>query len=778
MTAAAATRLGLARGLVVLVVALAAQAWVLPLWFQFDDFHLLSRPGSLFRAMAAREGAPVETYMMRFPVWAAWTLAWELSPRPLSPALFHGIGWVLHGLAAWLLAAGVTRFLPVPRARTAGLIAGIGFGVSIGGAQALSWISGHPDVFVVTFGLAALYAFLAAREGPGVWRVAAVIALLVALFSKGSALVLVPVLTLVLLAPAPAAARPRRLLELGALGVCVALTLGARWLYLGHALPTYPGDSGFEPRWISGAVLQLGQALVPLNRDPLVADTLPALVAERILGPWRPFLAQELALVFTLPALLGLCSRGSRGVAALVGLGAVVLFVALPSGAIAPGPHAPGTPATNAIGRTLYTALCVVWIGIAAGGALLVERHRLGWAALALAFVPTVVLRGHVIETERIADAARRGERDAVLAAAADLRERFGRSAGEEFGLVAVLAPRSGFAGIAMHGVILPAGTRPPFTAFTGVLVETPDTEAELAGIVGDPRLLPLDVAVLSERGGADTTPAGRRSAREWVPRAPAVRGAPEREVWATELIADGPGRFVLAAPLPARAVAGLALDAPAGEAAVSVVWEDAGGGRRALECAATIGADERWFVPTPRGLDALLGPPLVAVEVRRDASSTWTPAEASLRPELPAFALRPVGATSAGAAISLEPMRAPRVVVARPHGWPRPQWLRFTLELERFEHHVTGICDVPWPADEGSPVELELSAWHTQTELHPSEAQAHGVPWELFAPGFLVGDGLRVDRIRLSAAGHGSRGPATARSLPLGVRLAEGGSP
>ncbi len=780
----------------VFAVALLAQSWILPLGFQSDDFNLLSRPGTLFKGMAGEGDQGDAEYMLRFPVWAAWTVVWQIAGRPLSPVGFHAIGWVLHGFTAWLLAALVTRFGGLERARFAGLVAGLGFGCATGASQAMSWISAQADVFVTCFGVAALYAFLAAREGRGGLRIVASLALLTALFSKGPALVWIPLLVLFLeVTPVKAGERgTTRRAEWMWIGTAVAIVTCARWLYLNQLVPSYPGRSTPSWAWLPGAWLQLGQAFVPLNRDPLVGDTLPSEWAPLLVGSFAPRLNQILALVFAGPALLAwlMSQTGGRN-RGIVSLGVLLLLVTIasfPAGSLAPPPHTPEHPATNVNGRTVYLGMAILWIALGGGAATALARRKWGWVVAAWAFVPLLVLGPHVVATERLASEARAQERSAVLAAVRQAREDFRRHPDKSLAWVAVLAPPTTFAGVAQHGSIVPSAFRPPFMERREMIAEAPMNFNELERMLLGPIALPLDMIVLEARSSSSQTstseatfapPDRTKSAQElceerlWVPRSPAAEGVSSRTIWdayrrpnAEEI------SFAIEPPLAAKLVAGAIAEVQPGSYSARVTWWNANGETFFVQTSARIEAGQRWFLPAPRDLDCLLGPPWVGLTVQGELPVK----SLRLRPKLPEFAIGPP-------AMVFARNRLPVVSVQQNADWPRLEWIRFELKASSIDREVVAYCDVPreqFRATSPGKFEVQLTSWHLRGSLHPELASEFGSDWNDFAERFLGSASTGGGRIRLRAlaypplAGNGTVLPV-ASSAYVGVSWAKMGA-
>ncbi|MEO0652454.1 MAG: hypothetical protein AAFZ65_17410, partial [Planctomycetota bacterium] len=560
--------------LAVLATTALAQAWTLTLSFQLDDYTLVWRPLELFQLATDLDDSAVESYALRWTVWSLWAALDAVMPVPRSELPYHLLGLAMH-LGVTALVFQVTRDLmrsigrggsastePAPSTGLvwAPTLAGLWFGVQAGHAQAFSWIAAWSDLMLTGAGLLAVGALLRARLTDGEhrdaprWPVA--LWTLLALLTKTPSLALPPILLwLALLLPPPPLARdPRGLARRGhdaiAIGIAFGTGLAIRAAYLGSARPRYGGQTDLGPadlpRVLFAGVENVGQAVAATVVDPLVADETLAVAGTS---------GSELgAAVVAATFLLWMVARPDHWRLGLALIGAVVA-AAGPAGAIF------GDIPNNVTARTAYQPLA--FVAVAVGLAL-----RGGWGRggtlraatglLGLLLVATWAAgRADVVATERLADAERRQHRSTLQAAA----ERVGST-----GIVVLLDPPDGFAGVAQLGsllryALLPdywAGPRPEVVACGGLRQLRATLEAD--------RFRGRKAAVLMPVDATGVAPAELRAGR-WLHDAvadhdPWPTGDPAQG-WTVE---HGPLQTTISLPTPRPAFgfAGLSF-APAG---------------------------------------------------------------------------------------------------------------------------------------------------------------------------------------------------------------------
>ncbi len=480
----------------VFAVAVLAQAWILALPFQFDDYSVLGAPREIFAAApASSEGSE-----MRLPLWLSWSLCHALAGEPLSPLPFHIWGLCLHGFVSVLLARLVARVAPAAFAERAGLLAGLAFGLSAGGIQAVSWTAAQSDVLFPLFGLLAAHALFDARargargEGTRVLRarLAAVLWTWLALVSKTPAF-LVPVALFALLLAVPPGPHRRgvRLGELACLVLATALGCAARYAYLGtlelrYGALTLPSVLEF-PALLPRALGALGQALYPWNQDPAFAGDGPLLARLVSRFDVRP---PTMALVIFGAPLAAAAVLERRARAALAAAGLLALLCSAPAALLYSG------QATNVVSRTTYFPLLAAWTAVAIACAALCARTRgVGLACTVLAFVVVLDTTVHVARTELLA-AAQQTHARAEIARVVD--EHAALATGRELVLLAIVSD-GGLGGVPCLGYGVVEAHRPPFVAAPGLDVRAFGSFDQALEHLAGATLADRDLALLVE---------------------------------------------------------------------------------------------------------------------------------------------------------------------------------------------------------------------------------------------------------------------------------------
>ncbi|QDU67487.1 hypothetical protein [Engelhardtia mirabilis] len=711
--------------IVVLGVVAIAQAWVLHLPFQVDDFALLGRPWELFSMGFAADGEHVPRFALRWPLWFLWGVLEFALPEPHGAFGYHVVGLTLHLVVTALVASVASKLAP-HRARAAGLIAALLFGLAHGAAQAFSWTSAWGDLLMTLFGVAALRALLAGREREGGVAALAVLCWL-AMVSKTPGMVIPPVLALwCLLLPARSARRRRELIAIG--GAFLAGALG-RILYLGSFRPTYdehtPPTLVDAPQILVRGVAALGQALLPWNRDPLFADVRPALA-----GLFE--LATPLQLALGWIGAIALCGLVAAPGAARrwLALAGALVAVTAPVGTLYEG------QLTNILGRAAYLPLAVValWSGLAVAAALARGRASrvVGLALLAVALLVDVILGRHVRQTEGIAAAERGQQLESLLEAGAGL--------GPNDTLILHWPPFD-MGGIAQVGPLLgrallaPLG---PHRSGAGPRIVDVVGEKQLLEALGDPSLLQGRVRLLDvqrDEVGSDAPLEELdriRASRRLVVRGTDTMAWSEgfdhyRELTWTPVAGALTTRFD--PPIPTRGFAGLRLEVEkSGVFQVDWITDD---GRRlatSVEVAPTeLGAGGRDLASeAPRSIDFRLARGLAAIEIRGPGI-----VGAGLLETLPPLGLEGPGI---GSELQLDPVRPPGPFrVTLPPGWILPRTARLTISFKTRQGSIEVFADAAAVPGPDGVFQLEIGLLHVDPSAAPGAADVPRAPWPAF---------------------------------------------
>jgi hypothetical protein len=728
--------------LLIFVAAALAQAWILELPFQLDDYLMLADPIGLFDQTGLFENQGVPAFMLRWPLWLLWAVIEAVTGEPYSPFAFHLVALALHGLAAVLLAR-VTAAFAGPRA---GVLAGLAFGVAAGAIQAASWVSAWSDLLLTVFALAALDAFQVAaeREGPRAWSriVQGGTWTLFALLTKASA-VLVPVLLLVVLFAPDRTWMPRPVRKrLRASGVVIVLAtlvaLSIRWVMLGAFLPRYgtvasPGLAEL-PALVPVAAEAVGQALYPWNRSPMFDGDEPLLARAFAMPLSVGRLFVVVLFVLPWPILATLARRRIGG--GMVLAGALALLAALPTAVIYDGQQ------TNVVARTLYLSLAPVFAALGTALAVLLATRRLrpvgvlGVVGLAFFLADG---RQHVRATELWQADEQRALRAEVEVATLELeRTRPGQPL-----VVCLLLPEAGFAMLPDLGMHAPRAFMPPFTHPPGTRVVVGQSGDELARAIAAADLGASALVLLAPvcQPGWVPYPAKvgcpgevNRKARRATRQRPLRLGLPSRRASSVSLAPDesDPGRFVPDVPLPSHALGALALPlaATALEASVHVVLERDGEPPTVLT--ARVPAEptgEPLILAPPPDLDELFAGPITAVRVEGDATLDGRPRllDRLPRPE-------PVEPAAEFERLPLDPATPPRFRVSAPAG-RRPAFARLELRRATPVGRLSAYADVPLAGQPANgPLTLRPTVLHLDPHLPPGTAPAASAPWSLFA--------------------------------------------
>jgi hypothetical protein len=578
-------------GAVVVLIALAAGAWIARLEFQYCDYDDIADVGWMLSIEPAPPDTPAggltaRSYCFR-PVH--WFLLWglrELSGARAVPWVFHGFYVAAHALAAWLL----HKVVAARTTALAGAVAGGLFALLPGGLQAVSWIAAGADQLAVTFILlAAVAGDRAMRTGSPFALAGTAAAVACALSSKETAIALLPALGITWLLP-PAGASPslrrRLVVGLGALaGVVAAITLRAA--AYGPLLPRYPGGERLALHHLELIPTVLVGFLAPWDRAEAFRDLAPlsgALLARtsdpasaaRSLG-WIA------AAAATLPVAVGAARTGVRGLAVLALLMAALVAVVVPIlPLVANGGH---------LSRAWYAAAPIV----AAMMALPFARGRPGPAFAAIAPVVLLALdaHAHVARTQLLVASLIRDARadmEALGAASPVSRDRF-----------LIIEPPLHIGTVPFLGPDLANAVCPPF----GEAVRRPVVWPNAASLKRCPAITRETEPILVVAWD------GRRAASrgEPLPAAPA-------ELPRLVSSGDGGRAYRPVQPVPPRAVAGISLrPARAGARGAARVTWTAGRETRTVAFDASAAApivvgvpdaafDEAWF--TAPGIDVV----------------------------------------------------------------------------------------------------------------------------------------------------------------------------
>jgi hypothetical protein len=716
----------------VALFTLVANAWIVALPWQLDDFVLVGDPWAMFGHVERLAGDDVPAFMCRIPMWIAWGLVHLVAPEPLSPVPFHVFGLLLHASAAVLLARVVARHAPREHALVAGACAGAVFGAAGGALQAVSWTAAWSSLLYTLFALGALNAALDGRARARWPSAAAAGALLyLAIITKVPALVAAVVVLLALALTAAHARAWRRLgieLAWGAAGIFAGLV--TRTLFLGTRHLRYeqrvePGLADL-PAIVAHGFHALGQALYPWNRDPLFHGDAPVLAHLGLAAPW-------VAVLCLAPLVVAAVALAPRARPALA-----LLALCLVPAVVPPGVIYDGQP-TNVVAREAYLPLAVTAaaLGIAAA-ALYARRPRL--ARVGLALVALLVADGalHVKKTERLHADELRATR-ALLEHLADGQEA---AHPDRELLVLALMPDAGFAGIPSLGRILPKSFAPPFTARRRLDIRPFARTAHLAEFLGEggAELAARDVVLIGPECDAAFTPLGpdpalpgaenraRRRLRALTPVRPGLRAGASREL-ALDLGVPAAPVWRAATPLPAHAVAALELD----------IGEDiplqgafglptTNGGELLVPFDAPGSSGARLVLGLPADPALRLGPPIAEVAWRSDVQpkALELVALASL-PELAPLS------PSANAELDLAEHREhpPAFAVRAPGADQRPgSFARLELEFDLLGASASVFHDAPLALDANGVLTLAPDSLHLAGESPTPVAGA--APWRM----------------------------------------------
>ena len=194
-------------GCIPVLLAVAANAWILGLSFQADDFLLIPRAGAMLgieRGSLADESpgaTALNFYLFRPVTWFLWWLLVGLSGGIAHAFVFHAAGLAGHVVATWLLWRILAGVNLAPFAAVAGASL---FAIAPGAVQATSWVSAGGDQLATLFMLAATLLFQRDRVSVGgAPALGAGVCAALAFCSKEIAVASVPFVLLMVL-PAPA----------------------------------------------------------------------------------------------------------------------------------------------------------------------------------------------------------------------------------------------------------------------------------------------------------------------------------------------------------------------------------------------------------------------------------------------------------------------------------------------------------------------------------------------------------------------------------------------
>ena len=707
------------RDVVLLIVAtVLAQAWILDLPFQLDDFAVVADPMALFGHVDVYSDLDIPPFMMRVPMWLAWAFVHLFATEPLSPVLFHVFGLALHVTTAWLLARVIARHGPQALGSRAGLLAGLAFGAAAGAMQSVSWTAAWSSLLYTLFGLAGLNLALDARER-GAWRgvLLAGLCFYLAIITKAPAVV-VPAAALAVLAGSALPARAWRRLGGEALitGGAVGLGLLTRSIYLGTRHLRYearvtPSLSEL-PEFIGKGFVGLGQALYPWNRDPLFNGEEPLFAT---LG-WHPawIACAFFATVVLAAAVVYPRARGPMALALVALVPAV-----LPPGVLYEGAE------TNVLSRTAYLPLAgfAGLLGLGLAG-LFAWRRSAGVALSIVVGLVTMDGNRHVAWTERLNGEELRSIRALLDDIAEEARP--GRTP-----LVLVLAPDGGFAGIPSLGGMITKCYRPPFLADEPLEIVAFTFTQNLRDHVVDAELGRRDVVVIGPECDANWTPAGpsdELSGEENRARRLPRRLSPLSLGMAADAAPvfrrDGDG-WSVAEAVPAHALEVLEFELAPNEALLGKLRVPTRTGFLDVPLDLPAGSGSRIAVELPRDLAVRFGAPVTRIE--------WAGAEPApdieLRvvPRVPTLeALLPI--EGAAFVTADHGVFGPEFrVAALDDSWRAPSFARLELRFE-FKHLVASVYnDFPLAPDVLTTTPGALHLEGAATELIPDSATA---PW------------------------------------------------
>ncbi len=233
-----------ARLLLLAVAASLAYAPLLGIPLIADDYSHI--------AMAQRYGswsglpALFHDAIFRVRATSYWTMYFLWGAFHLTPWAYHAASLALHIANTWLVYFVARSW---PRLRPAALGAALLFAVHEGHQEAVMWFCAISELWMFFFGAAALCCWLqsAARKPGWLWRLAGVILFALALLSKESAVVFLPLFLLV--APSLDRRWLLRLVPYAALGAVAVATIAA-----GRAYSFRFSDGSFSlhaPFWIT-----------------------------------------------------------------------------------------------------------------------------------------------------------------------------------------------------------------------------------------------------------------------------------------------------------------------------------------------------------------------------------------------------------------------------------------------------------------------------------------------------------------------------------------------
>jgi hypothetical protein len=484
-------------GLLVVLVALCANAWMLGLEFQYCDYDDIPDVGWMIGAEPVPAGTPggpawqsavrIRVYSFRPVLWTVLYGLREVCGPVARPWVFHGFFLATHALASFLL----FRLLRARLDTIAAAIGGAIFAILPGGIQAASWITAGGDQLAVLFMLlAGVAGDRALRTGSRAAFAACALAAFCAVASKETAVVLLPGLAFLWVVPF-AGGRPslRR-----AIAPALAAGTGAAtaWAVRAWALGVW------EPQYWAGAHAEashwraLGSAfrgfLIPWTPEPGSDAPGPAAAGFlRGLGIPDERLVPVLVAVAAgalLVAILGGFARGGGGRRlALVVLVALLLVAILPVLPLT-GPTGLG------LSRALYQAalFLAAIVAVSAGG---VGRLRgLTFSAIAAFAVLSADLLSSVARAElRMTGSIRQARADV----AGTMQERPGVR------FILLEAP-AWIGNVPFIGSDLAAAMLPPFGGFRTAPLSWPT--AALLTFCPDLRNEPGPVQVLEWRAG------------------------------------------------------------------------------------------------------------------------------------------------------------------------------------------------------------------------------------------------------------------------------------
>lgn len=636
-----------AAGLFVFVLAFGANAWMLGLDFQNDDYAEIPSagmklglepfPGDLPWVDALRS----QVYSYRPTLWAALRGLSLLSGDHANPWIFHLFFLSAHALASVL-------FYRILRAR-AGLIPGvIGaglFAILPGGSQAVSWAAAGGDQLAVLFMLlAGLASDRVLRGRSPAALVAAGLAVSLAVLAKETAIVLLPALALLWVIPpgdAPATfGRRTGLVVAGAVaaGALAAWTLRA--CVLGTWLPMYWGGGWASPLSAIGLLPTAVRGFLIPWRAPGASPDLDPMTPRMLHGLGLGSEAAQTAFTILVSGAIALPVVWSFVIASTRPRLAVLAVLAL--GVIAILPVLPVTTDGLDASRALYPASLMLSALVASSACGVVGRNRRLLIMLAPFFAVSLDLFVHVARTERYVA-------EVIRTARKDLDGMLDRNDGAR---VVLIAPPDWIRSVPFLGWRFVGAACPPFGRARHVPVAWPNAETLMwfPAIREDPA--PLEVI--------------QWDGHHFVARYPILPGIPPVAP-ALEEDRIAPGTFRPVAAVPPRGIAGIriSLAAAAGEVSNGTATLVAGGRTRGIRFK-TSGAgphvmvvpddafDEAWFrepsldsvridgprVATPPVLLRTL-PPIIVRRPEAGRLSLRSPPRISFQAEAPAAFFR-----------------------------------------------------------------------------------------------------------------------------------------